>query len=96
MLELKQIGRKIKGPAEKQRQKSITYVWGEVSNPAGERKTAYLQTSDGYEVTVHGSLKIAKKLLSEKLSPGSFTPSQIMGERFVSALPGSTDIRIVD
>jgi short subunit dehydrogenase-like uncharacterized protein len=92
----KRIEKKVKGPAEKLRQKFGVYVWGEVSNPAGEIKTAFLQTADGYEVTIHGSLKIVEKLLDEQLPPGSFTPSQIMGDRFISILPGSTEIRIVD
>jgi short subunit dehydrogenase-like uncharacterized protein len=90
----KQIEKKVKGPAESRRQKSVAYVWGEVSNPAGEIKTAFLQTADGYEVTVHGSLEILQKLLNGQFPSGSFTPSQIMGDRFITTLPGSTDIRM--
>lgn len=91
----KQIGKMIRGPAEEERRKSVTYVWGEVSNAAGVTKTAFLKTAEGYTVTIHGSLGIVEKLLGGEISAGSCTPSQIMGERFVSTLPGSTEIRIV-
>lgn len=91
----KRIGAKIKGPSEEERQKAVTYVWGEASNAAGVTKTAFLQTAEGYTVTINGSLGIVEKLLGSRTPAGSFTPSQIMGERFISTLPGSTKIRIV-
>jgi len=91
----KRIGKMIKGPTEKERRKSVTYVWGEASDAAGVTKTAFLQTAEGYTVTIHGSLGIVEKLLGGEIPAGCFTPSQIMGERFISTLPGSTEIRIV-
>ncbi len=90
----KRIERTVQGPTETQRKRSLTYVWGEVRNQRGEIKTGRIVTANGYEVTVHGSLAVVKKLLSEAPEPGSRTPAQIMGSSFVTTLPGSSQMVI--
>lgn len=90
----KRIDKKVAGPSAAEREKAVTYVWGEVRNAGGERKTGRIQTANGYQVTIFGSLEIAKKLLNGVTQRGSLTPSQLMGSDFVSELPGSGEMVI--
>lgn len=84
----------IKGPSEAQRKQLHTWLWGEVRNGAGEVKTAYLQTANGYDVTVHGALHAVQYLLAYQGDGGYFTPSRLLGKRVIEQLPGSGKITI--
>ncbi len=86
------ITKTVTGPSEEERTGNPSYVWGEVLNEKGEKKTARVKTANGYVVTMYGSLAIVSKLLDEDVDPGSKTPSQIMGKEFVASLPGSSEI----
>lgn len=76
----------LKGPDSKELQEQLTYVWGEVKNAKGENKIIRITTANGYALTVHGSLTIAKHLLESQGNAGYKTPSQLMGADFVSKL----------
>ncbi|KAF1054918.1 MAG: putative trans-acting enoyl reductase [Stenotrophomonas maltophilia] len=89
-----QARQRIKGPDEAARQRQRTWVWGEVRNAAGNRRTARLETANGYDVTVHGVLMAVRHLLERPHSAGYFTPSQLLGARCVEALPGSGRITL--
>lgn len=82
------IGKKIKGPDEAQREETKTYVWGEATNAEGMKKTVRILTTNGYELTVTGSLAIAEHLLVSHSVAGVYTPSKLMGADFVTQLPG--------
>ncbi|WP_044874130.1 saccharopine dehydrogenase NADP-binding domain-containing protein [Pseudomonas sp. LFM046] len=86
--------RHLTGPDGATRAHRPTWVWGEVRNAAGERRIAHLETANGYQVTVHGVLHAVRHLLDHQRDGGYFTPSRLMGERCVEALPGSGQIRI--
>lgn len=96
----RQIDKYVEGPSESVRQQSRIYLWGEVSNDKGQRKTGYLETSHTYDVTIHGPLAIIEHLLDLKNTnenpplSGSLTPSLLMGSDFVSRLPGASAITI--
>lgn len=90
----KRIEKRVKGPSAKRRKSEKVFVWGKVENDRGESKTGFLQTANGYDVTVYGSLGVVKKLLGNKQAPGSYTPTKLMGSDFVSTLPGSSEIEI--
>ncbi len=71
-------------------------VWGEAQAPSGDRVTARVRVANGYDVTVHASLAIARHLLDGRACrTGHRTPSQVMGSSFVETLPGSSRIEIV-
>lgn len=92
----KQIDKKVVGPDERVRKKYRSFVWGEVRNSSGDVKTAYLETPNGYDVTVLGPLAIVEHFISgQNDKVGSVTPSLLMGGQFVSSLPDTTDIRII-
>jgi short subunit dehydrogenase-like uncharacterized protein len=78
------------GPSDERREKSDTYVWGEVRNAAGKETKLALITPNGYDLTVTASLGIAEFLLQRpiRLGGGYFTPSLLMGADYVLKLPG--------
>lgn len=88
------IEKRIKGPSARAREKSVSYIWGNLQNEHGESRTGYLKTANGYDVTVHGSLGVVRKLLAEKVTPGCITPARLMGKAYISTLPGSSPIYI--
>ena len=69
-------------------------MWGEVRNASGVRRTARLETANGYRLTVDGTLMAVQFLLKNAPSGGYYTPSMLMGARCVEQLPGSTSIRV--
>ncbi len=88
------VDRRLQGPDQAARTRARTWLWGEVRNADGVRKTARLETANGYEVTVHGVLLSVRHLLGYAGPGGYFTPSQLLGERCVEQLPGSGRIVI--
>jgi len=91
---LKGMAAKSKGPTAEQRASQSTYVWGEVTNARGEKKTARLRTANGYAITVTGALGIVDYLLRHHPSGGTYTPAKLMGADFVTKLPGSSALII--
>ncbi|MFV3303695.1 saccharopine dehydrogenase family protein [Pseudomonas sp. NY15181] len=89
-----QVDKRVHGPDEMARGKLRTWVWGEVRNARGERRTARLETANGYDVTIHGVLFAVRHLLAQPESRGYFTPSKLFGARCIEQLPGSGKIVI--
>jgi short subunit dehydrogenase-like uncharacterized protein len=88
------IGKKVKGPDSATRDKLPTFVWGEVSNARGEKKTARIKTANGYSLTVTGALAVTEYLLGNKPAGGAYTPSKLLGPELVTRLPGSSAITL--
>lgn len=80
---------KTEGPSAAQREKTPTYVWGEARNEAGAVKVARIKVSNGYDLTVTGSLEVVAQVLRERPAGGYYTPSQLCGADLVGRLPGS-------
>lgn len=89
-----QIDKKVIGPDRDARHKSPMYVWGEVRNGQGNVRSARVRTANGYALTVVASVHISRHLLEQSVEPGYYTPSRLMGNNFVSLLPGSSNIEI--
>jgi short subunit dehydrogenase-like uncharacterized protein len=53
-----------------------------------------LETANGYDVTVHGSLLAVQHLLQYDGPGGYFTPSKLLGARCVEQLPGSGQVSV--
>jgi len=80
----------ITGPTAEARAFSPCYVWGEVRNAAGEVRTARIRTANGYDVTIHGALAVARTLLSRTEGAfGTLTPARLCGVELMTGLPGS-------
>lgn len=87
-----------RGPDEQTRADSPSYVWGEALNAKGERRTALLQTANGYSLTVTGALAVVDHVLGSSsnsaASGGTYTPSRLIGADLVTRLPNGGQIHI--
>lgn len=90
----RRVEKTVKGPSESQREQGATYVWGEVRNARGERRSARIRTANGYALTVTGSLAVVELLLRERPAGGAYTPSKLAGADLIARLPGSGELRI--
>ncbi|WP_186139973.1 saccharopine dehydrogenase family protein [Burkholderia gladioli] len=89
------IGRTVTGPDARRRAGQATYVWGEVRNARGERRTARVRTDHVYSLTVNGALAVVDHLMRTRPAGGAYTPSRLIGADLVSSLPGSGPLEIV-
>jgi short subunit dehydrogenase-like uncharacterized protein len=84
--------RKIKGkpagPSDEKREKAIGYVWSQVTNPQGKTVTGTLTGPEGYTITVHTALIIAKKILAGNFKTGYQTPAAVYGADLILEAPG--------
>lgn len=85
----KKIGSRPAGPSDEQRKNSSSFVWGEVSNAAGNKQSYRIQCLDGYTLTAHSSLHIAKKILDGIYITGYQTPASCYGANLVNEIPGT-------
>lgn len=83
--------RKIKarpaGPDDARRERSRSLVWGEVTNAAGEQRSARLHGPEGYTLTAMSSLIITRKILEGAFKAGYQTPAGCYGEDLILELP---------
>ena len=91
---LDRLANRVSGPSEEQLRTGRSRLWGEVRNAAGERRTAQLETANGYRLTADGTIMAVQYLLTNAPSGGYYTPSMLLGPRCVEQLPGSTSIRV--
>lgn len=88
------VERRVKGPSAAQRDAQPTFVWGEVTNANGDKRTARIRTANGYSLTTNGALAVVEHLLATTVAGGAYTPAQLMGAELVTRLPGSTPIQM--
>lgn len=77
------------GPSAERREKAKSWVWGEVTNPAGERRAANLETLNGYTLTATTSLMIAGKVLRGEWTAGFRTPAGQYGPDLIMEVEGT-------
>ncbi len=78
------------GPNETQRKSGRAFVWGEVTNSAGQRLISRLVTPEGYKLTAQTALAAAEKALAGQAKPGYQTPSLAYGADFIMEFEGVT------
>ena len=84
------------GPDASARRNAPTFIWGEVRNRAGMKRTGRIQVANGYDVTIHGALAVVDRLMEGSAAESGFTtPSLLCGIDLVEQLPGSGRIKIV-
>ncbi|HVK11886.1 MAG TPA: saccharopine dehydrogenase NADP-binding domain-containing protein [Gemmataceae bacterium] len=84
----KRIGAGPPGPTEADRRANRCAFWGEVSDEAGGRAVARLETPDGYTLTVETAVAAAARVLAGDVAPGFQTPARAFGPDFVLGIPG--------
>jgi len=90
----RRIERTVKGPSAAKRETQPTFVWGEVTNARGDKRTARIKTANGYSLTVTGALAVVGDLLTRDIPGGTYTPATLLGPDLVERLPGSGRIEI--
>lgn len=88
------VDQRISGPDEELRSNSPAFIWGEARNVAGLRKVARLQTANVYDLTIYGALECVTRVLAERFTGGSYTPSMLFGSSLVEELPGSGNFEV--
>ncbi|MEO6064461.1 MAG: saccharopine dehydrogenase NADP-binding domain-containing protein [Lysobacterales bacterium] len=85
----RRVHRSVRGPTPATRDATDTHVWGEASDPLGNRIALRLRTPNGYALTATSAVGIVQHFLSGgAFAPGYRTPSQLMGAKYVMTLPG--------
>lgn len=84
----KKISKQPAGPSPEMRAKARSFVWGEVSNAAGAKKSVRMECPEGYTLTAISSLIITRKVLAGDLAPGYQTPAGAYGAGLVLEIPG--------
>jgi short subunit dehydrogenase-like uncharacterized protein len=90
----RRIERTVKGPSAAKREAQPTFVWGEVTNARGDKRTARIKTANGYSLTVTGALAVVEHLLAHDMPGGTYTPATLIGPDLVTRLPGSGPMQI--
>lgn len=81
---IKKIKAKPEGPNETERNEAQSFVWGEVKNPKGDTKTAFLELPEGYLLTAKTAVSIASEIFqATKNKNGYQTPAALFGADFI-------------
>jgi short subunit dehydrogenase-like uncharacterized protein len=82
------VQRSLRGPDAAKRGRTGCHVWGEARNATGDERQLELDTPNGYDVTAWCALGIVEHLLLGAPLAGYYTPSRLMGGRFILGMPG--------
>ncbi len=81
------LGKTVKGPSDEVREKSLSSLWGCVSNDQGMSVSATLLTLSGYELTAATAVAALQKVLAGEVPVGYHTASQAFGKDFILGFP---------
>lgn len=76
------------GPSDAERARGRSFVWGEVTDEAGQRKTSRQQGPEGYTLTALTALAIVSKVLAGEAPVGFQTPSRAYGADLILEVEG--------
>lgn len=76
------------GPSEAERLRGKSFVWGEVTDEAGQAKSSRLQGPEGYSLTAMTALAIVGKVLKGDAPVGFQTPSRAYGADLILEIEG--------
>jgi short subunit dehydrogenase-like uncharacterized protein len=75
-----------KGPDAQQREQFRSYFWSQVTNEAGEKAQAWLETPEPYVFTALAGLAAVKRVLADN-PIGVLTPAEAFGADFPLTIP---------
>jgi short subunit dehydrogenase-like uncharacterized protein len=78
------------GPDDAMRSKAYSLVWAEVADANGNRLSATLKGPEVYDITAHGALAVASRILAGEFRHGYQTPAGCYGSDLVLQIPGVT------
>ncbi len=77
------------GPSDEMRSKAKSFIWGEARNAKGEIVSDHFTCADGYTLTAHSCLILAKKILQRDFKAGYQTPAGCYGDELVNEIPAT-------
>ena len=83
------VDRMPEGPDDDVLRTGYRVLVGQVTNAKGEAARARLRTSQGYLLTAHTSVEIARRVVAGEAKPGFQTPSLMYGSDFILQFDGS-------
>ncbi len=82
------VGWRVRGPDARTRERARMSLWGEVSAPDGRRRSATLETPEGYALTAATAVEAVRRVLAGEVAPGAWTPARAFGADFIAGFPG--------
>ncbi len=82
----KVIGARLSGPSAEERDRERSQIWGRVEAPDGRAVEGRITTLEGYAFTAESAVACARRVLAGEVAPGTWTPSQAFGPRFVESI----------
>lgn len=76
------------GPSEAERARGASFVWGEVEDDSGEKRSSRLRGPEGYTLTAMTALAIVERVLAGDVTAGFQTPSLAYGPDFILGIEG--------
>jgi short subunit dehydrogenase-like uncharacterized protein len=76
------------GPADEEREKGKTLLWGEGADPNGNRVESRMTAPEGYTTTALTALNIVQKILDGNFEPGFQTPAKAYGAELILEIDG--------
>jgi short subunit dehydrogenase-like uncharacterized protein len=83
-----QIAKRVTGPNDAERARDEMYLYGEASDPAGNKVVLRMRTPEGYSLTAESAVTAILRVLEGRLPAGAYTPSMAFGADFVLGLTG--------
>lgn len=90
---LKQFASRREGPDATARSRDRMELWGRVTNARGGEVSMTMTTPEGYALTVMTAIEAVKRVLSEPVQAGSWTPARRFGPDFIQSFAGVTVAR---
>jgi short subunit dehydrogenase-like uncharacterized protein len=84
------VSRRVTGPDAAARARGASYVWGEVTDGAGQRAVATWAGPEGYAFTADAALRAALAVLDGRTEAGFQTPSSAFGADFALEMEGTS------
>ncbi len=84
----KRIEKRPAGPDDERRDSTRSLVWGEVRNAKGETIQAKMVGPEGYTITAHMALNIARRALNDHAPKGFQTPAGAYGHELILEMEG--------
>ncbi len=78
------------GPSDAERARGRSFLWGEVTDPAGTRRVSRLEGPEGYTLTALTALAMVTRVIGGDAPPGFQTPSRAYGKDFILGIEGTS------
>lgn len=83
-----QVRKQPAGPSDAERERGLSLLWGEASDPNGRRAVSRIKGPEGYTLTALTSLLVVGKVLEGQHPAGFQTPSKAFGKDLIMEIPG--------